>query len=400
MKIAVVVDGLQVGGIERVCIDYTKIFIDIGYAVTVFNLIPNLTDMEYEFSHTCKIVHINFPRWLAPERYASMIKKTSWGKYVYPAAYSVMKGIQWLHRPYLRLMNRDMRDDYDYIIAFSGHINDLTFVADSYLKGRKKIAWLHGALYGYDIISPAFIKMYQKIKNLICLSNLCDGEYFKFLKKNQILKRRIYNPIFMKEREIDYEKVGGLRKQYGDFCLMAARLADDKDQITAIDAMEILYNRFRMKKKLLLAGDGKNREILKEYVEKKNMEGQIIFLGNVTDIQNYYSAAEIYVHSSLLEGLPTVLLEAMFYEVPIAATDSIPGVREILGDESCGLISEICDPAALAKNIYRLYTEPDLVIQLKKNGKERIKDFEPDVIKAEIQDYLSEMEKSVIQKGG
>ena len=75
MKVALVLDGLQVGGIERVCLDYCKLFIDLGYDVTIFNLRPTLNELEKEVPSGVKIVLLTFPRLLAPERYASLVKR-------------------------------------------------------------------------------------------------------------------------------------------------------------------------------------------------------------------------------------------------------------------------------------------------------------------------------------
>ena len=58
-------------------------------------------------------------------------------------------------------------------IAFSGHYNDLTFVSENF-KASKKIAWLHGDETSYNDLSPGYFVLYQKIKNLICLSEKND----------------------------------------------------------------------------------------------------------------------------------------------------------------------------------------------------------------------------------
>ena len=46
MKVALVFDGLQVGGVERVGADYAKLFINLGHDVTIINLNPKLQDMN------------------------------------------------------------------------------------------------------------------------------------------------------------------------------------------------------------------------------------------------------------------------------------------------------------------------------------------------------------------
>ena len=387
MKIAMVFDGLQFGGIERVGIDYARLFSQLGHEVSIFNLQPQLNDMEPEFGKDYKLNHVSMSRWLAPERYAATLKKTWWGKFIYPIAFLLVSAINVVFRPIIRAKN----SSFDIAIAFSGHMNDLTFVADSFIKSTHKIAWLHGALYGYAIISPGFLRLYSKIKNLVSLSDSCDAELYSFMQEQHIHKQTIYNPIYITEKEIDENKVSLLKEQYKDFCLMVARLDDDKDQKTAIDAIKILNEKYGFDKKILFVGDGKNREELEKYIQSQNMEQYAFLEGKRADVQNYYSAASVYVHSSPLEGLPTVLLEAMSYHLPIATTDSIPGVREILRNNEFGLISSVYDAEGLADNIYRLYTDPELRKNLTDAADERIKDFSPEAIKGKIENYISSL---------
>lgn len=387
-KAAFVFDGLRFGGIERVGINYVKMFKKMGYDITVFNISPKYNQMESELQDLCKVVTVKYERWMAPERYAATLKKVWWGKYIYPAAFTVMSVLSCIYRNCLKISNPYYRKKYDTAIAFSGHINDLTFVADKFVRGDKKIAWLHGAMYDYAVISPAFMRLYAKIKNLVSLSDMCDASMNKFMEEAKINKKTIYNPIYIEESRIDKACVEELKNKYGDFALMVARMDEDKDQKTAIDAIKILKTEYGLEKKLVLVGDGCNRKKYEEYVKANNLTEQIIFTGSKMDVWNYYSAASVYVHSSPLEGLPTVLLEAMYYKLPIAATDSIPGVREILRDGEGGLISNIFDARGLADNIYTLYTDKAKCDNLVSRGTERFKDFLPEKIYEQMQEYL------------
>lgn len=56
MKVAMVFDGLQIGGIERVGADYAKIIYELWHDLTIVNLNPKLDEMEKEFPDECKMV--------------------------------------------------------------------------------------------------------------------------------------------------------------------------------------------------------------------------------------------------------------------------------------------------------------------------------------------------------
>lgn len=387
MKIAMVFDGLQTGGIERVGSDFANIFCDLNHEVTVINLVPEKKEMLYLFPPKINYVQYSYPRWLAPEiftkyGYGDLIRGVIFksGYLLAGICSSVLK----------RIYRAQFREKYDVVVAFAGHYNDLHFVADDFAEGNKKVAWLHGSENQYLEISSGYGDLYAKIRNLVCLSNYQDENVAAFNAENGIVKRKIYNPTRLGQKQVDAKFAENLRQQYGDFCLMVARMTKEKDHITAVKAMEYLKNSLGLDRKLLFVGEGSEREKVENEVKGTGMEGNVIFVGESKEVQNYYAAASIYVHSSPAEGLPTVLLEALSFGLPVAATDSVPGVREILGDSLCGLISPVRDHRALAENICRLYTDMDLRSTLLAKGKERIKDFSYDTIRGLVDKYLCE----------
>ena len=389
MNLVFVFDGLQVGGIERVGVDYINLLVNRGHNVSVINVTPSLKDMYTQLPKECKVYEMNLPRYMVPYRYARGVEKGIGGAVLYA---NIAVGLSFLYelRKLVNLRIRNVLSKADVAIAFSGHFNDLMLVA-SCGGVKKKLAWLHGSEFEYKVISDGYFALYSKIKNLVCLSELCDITCKKFNESNGIKKELIYNPIAIQDKELDKEKIQDLKEKYGKFVLMAGRLAHDKDQKTAILAVKYLNEKRDELIHLLLAGDGVNREMLEQFVKEQHAEEYIHFLGNCFDMQNYYSAAHVYVHSSPMEGLPTVLLEAMAYGVPIASTDSIPGVREILGNNECGLISPIYDWKSLGDNVERLYDDQSLRNEVVDKGRERIKDFAPEVAIDRLEKFISEI---------
>lgn len=82
-----------------------------------------------------------------------------------------------------------------------------------------------------------------------------------------------------------------------------------KNQEYLVDLMK--RNNFKNKNvKLLLVGDGENRQSLEESVKKLNLEDKILFFGNRSDVNEIYSALDILIMPSRYEGLPLTLVEA------------------------------------------------------------------------------------------
>lgn len=382
MKITFVFDGLQFGGIERVGVEYIKLLSGRNYAITVVNLRPDLNTMEKEIPVNVRILHIPFSRNFAPQRYSKLLRLFPCGSIAFYACAIPINAFQKLYK----IKYQKNVPNTEIAIAFSGHYNDLTFVSENF-KVSKKIAWLHGDETSYNDLSPGYFVLYQKIKNLICLSEKNDDRSKEFNQKNEINKALIYNPINLDGRKIDEKIVETLKQNYGDFVLMVGRMAKDKDQTTLIRALSYLKEKYNLEKKLVLVGDGPERNLLENLVKEKKLEKQVFFAGAHYDVQNYYTAATVYAHSSPAEGLPTVLLEAMYYGLPIASTNSEPGVREILR-EDCGLITPVGDAEALADSIYKLYTDKKKVEELKVNCQDRIKKFMPEHVIMQFESYL------------
>ena len=382
MKIAFVFDGLQFGGIERVGIEYIKLLSSRNYEITVVNLRPDLNAMEKEIPADARIIHIPFSRNLAPQRYSKLVRVHPMGVIAFYICAIPVNVVQKIYK------NKYKKNvpNAEIAIAFSGHYNDLTFVSENF-KDAKKIAWLHGDETSYNDIAPGYFALYQKIKNLVCLSEKNDDRSEEFNKKNEINKAMIYNPINLEGRKIDKKLVESLKQRHGDFILMVGRMAKDKDQATLIRALSYLEKKYKLKKKMILVGDGPERESLENLVKENQLEKQVFFAGAHYDVQNYYMAASVYAHSIPAEGLPTVLLEAMYYGLPIASTNSEPGVYEILRTD-CGLVTPVGDAEALADSIYKLYTDKTLVEELKTNCQDRIKQFMPEHVIMQFENYI------------
>ncbi|MED3625553.1 glycosyltransferase [Neobacillus thermocopriae] len=385
MRIAFVLDNMIYGGIERVAINYMEILVKQGHEIDVIILNSKVDEIVNEIPKQCNVIYTNFTKMFCPEAYWTVAKKYKLGKYIFPIVYFLLM----ILTPIFRIF-KGRRGKYDRAIAFSGHYNDLTYVAN-YIKADKRYCWLHGGLTGYLLISPGFYFLYKKIKNLVVLSK--DYQENAMISNNldDCNITRIYNPVSISNRPLDLSKIEKLKKIHGEFLLMVGRFSPQKDQITVINVIKILKTKYKRSIKVLFVGDGPTKKIVEKYASDCEVSDLVIFEGKRSDVQNYYKAAKIFVHSSPSEGLPTVLLEAMSFGVPIVATDSRPGVREILGENEYGLISPIKNPEIMALNINKLLSDNKLYEDYIEKGYKRIEDFNPEVISKQLKVLLNDV---------
>lgn len=107
-----------------------------------------------------------------------------------------------------------------------------------------------------------------------------------------------------------------------------------KNQERIIDILHELNND---KYRLVLVGDGPDKQKLISKVKKLGMENKVVFLGNRTDVQDLLQAFDIIVFPSYFEGIPMALIEAQAVGVPVVASDAIN--HDVKINDNCFFVS-------------------------------------------------------------
>lgn len=102
--------------------------------------------------------------------------------------------------------------------------------------------------------------------------------------------------------------------------------------IEALNEVNKDYNNW----KLVIAGDGEEKDSLLKMINDFNLTDKVFFLGWVSNINSFFSEIDLFIHPSFSEGMPMVIIESMYNSKPIIATD-VGSVYEMF-DESCGFI--------------------------------------------------------------
>ena len=132
-------------------------------------------------------------------------------------------------------------------------------------------------------------------------------------------------------------------------------LSPQKGHAYLLKALEII-NR-TMPTYLLLLGDGPEKGRLQELAISLGIHDRIDFLGYLPNPFKYMASADIFVLSSLWEGLPSVLVEALACKVPIVSTNAPYGPKEVIEDGKNGVLVPVADPDALADRITRVLND-------------------------------------------
>jgi glycosyltransferase involved in cell wall biosynthesis len=124
---------------------------------------------------------------------------------------------------------------------------------------------------------------------------------------------------------------------------------------------------------LLLVGGGGEEARLRRLVSETGLRDRVIFTGFLGNPTRIYGILDLYVATSLKEGLPLAPLEAMAVRRAIVATD-VPGHQDVVVHERTGLLVPAEDSAGLAEAIYSLAKDPDRRRWMGQAGRERVLD--------------------------
>lgn len=193
------------------------------------------------------------------------------------------------------------------------------------------------------------------------------------------------SPVF--SRQAWRERLGITGKSF--IVTMAANLSANKDHATLLRAWRNLSSALGETAMpaplLLLAGrfDPQAQEI-KRIAADLDLENNMRFLGKVDDIAGLFAASDLCVHSSVSEGLPNGILEAMAAGLPVVATD-IPGVREAVGPDNHKYLAEAGNADDLMGKIRVFWDSPRLCQEVGRRNEQRVlRSFDPARMCAEM----------------
>ncbi|MEQ1727275.1 MAG: glycosyltransferase [Vicinamibacterales bacterium] len=125
--------------------------------------------------------------------------------------------------------------------------------------------------------------------------------------------------------------------------------------------------------RLVLAGDGPERARAEVLAHEHGVAGRLRFIGWVDDLPRFYATLDIFTLSSLNEGTPVAVIEAMASGRPVVST-AVGGVPDVVEPELCGLLVPAQSPEALAAALVRLASDPSLRRTMGRAGRERVRE--------------------------
>lgn len=191
--------------------------------------------------------------------------------------------------------------------------------------------------------------------------------------------------------QVDKQKVASIRSVYKPPLIVnIGALTEQKDHKTLVCAASMLGKNATF----LVLGEGKLRSELENYVIQKGLQKNFFFLGFKKDIQNYLAAMDVFVISSVYEGLCSSILQAFLFKKPVVATN-VGGIPELLGKNERGIIVSPKNPKILAQSIEQLLDDSELAKILTQKAYDFVQNFSYQKMTL---DYIS-LYKDLLEKG-
>jgi len=149
-----------------------------------------------------------------------------------------------------------------------------------------------------------------------------EAEVAEMLPSLKSKLKLVYNPVIIG----DFISVKTPKE--APVILSSGRFARQKDFPTLLRAFKII--RERCEAHLIMLGDGPDRKQIEEQIRELGLVEHVTLKGYVSDPGTYYQEADVFVLTSLWEGFPNVLVEALAAGTAVVATDGRGGSREIV----------------------------------------------------------------------
>lgn len=343
------------GGVARVMTNLANELVEEGHEVEIL-LLTSKTDAFYSLNKNIKI------------HTANMFSHWAWGicefnvKYLkfIPKIQNINSYISHIG-VYLLLKNWLLKNHQNYDTIISCWYKISSFLGTFKNIAAKTIAWEHTDYnVGGWLYDKKLRKFYKNLKGIVCI-NTPSVQYYKHFSKTSFIPNIIGEP-FESKSFIPSESKENIISFVG-------RLDKGKNVGELLD----IFEQSNLPKDWILQiiGDGVERNNLEKYVKDKGLDANVCFLGskNIDEISKLLDKSKIFVSTSLKEGLPTVLVEAMFCSNALIAYDCNYGPSDII-NENNGFLIPLGDKKIFREKLEYLIMNQDIYNNLNKSSYE------------------------------
>lgn len=359
MRIAVVVNSLKVGGMERVAVNLTNAFHKAGHHVELLYLKNRPVELQPDdptipihlFDVKKDVLRTGLGAlWMAACRIANLFARKSYARlFAYAECRAFAK----------RLQQLESRNGAEFdLIVFRGHgtfehvwpLQDprFVFVCES-VQGK----------YHYGRLSQRAFQGIYGHRQMVCISQGVMDNFQAITQLHGITPRSatlISNPLEY-DRIAEQSQADKNSLHPRPYILGLGRLSPIKNVPLLIEAYHLLVERYDIPQDLVIVGEGRERTAIEHKISQLGLEHRVFLKGQQMPPYPWFAHADLFTLSSKSEGLGMVVIEALACGAPVAATRCPGGVTQIMQGPLSHFLAEMT-PEALAHAMYQALTTP------------------------------------------
>jgi glycosyltransferase involved in cell wall biosynthesis len=229
--------------------------------------------------------------------------------------------------------------------------------------------------WSQGIIKYFFFKTIFKFADKIIVNSYEFKKRFK--RKFNLETTCIYNPLNKNEIIKQSKKKCNIKFNKKKLNIInVGRYTDQKDQITLLKAVNLIKKKINFK--LLIVGKGVKKNSLIDFINSNNLKHNVQLINFTKNPFNLIGSSDLFILTSLYEGLPNVLLEALTLKKFIISTDCPTGPREILLNGRAGYLFKPRNYKELSKLIIKYKNNKNNQLEKIKLGYKNLDRFDFD----------------------
>ena len=371
--ISLFIPSFETGGVENNVILYSKILIENGYKV----------DVVYTRANDKKLQLIN------DEVNRVKIKPILNIPFVHPRVIDSLNIVVEYYK-YLKKNKENIL-----VISFQ---NSIVSILLCRLLGIKVIARVANHPNIINVDGTLMTKISNFLKNyiyryatLVITNSQITSKQIAMNTKAKT--KTIYNPSFsnkiveMSNEPIDDEKFSNIKTKK---VIAVGRLVNQKNFELLIRAFKIVLE--SVDAHLIIIGEGEKRDEIIRLIEELNLANKVYLAGFQSNPYKYVKNSDLFVLSSLYEGLPNSLIEAIAVDTPVIATNCLSGPSEILLNGEGGDLIEVGNVEQLSKSIIKNLTDREYSKAKQKIAYDHLYRFSYDNVKKDILELVKSYE--------
>ncbi len=250
----------------------------------------------------------------------------------------------------LKIIRKKIKEiDPDYIVCFLSNPYVFTYIALSFSKYKKRITYCERANPKHEKNKTAKLRDILSKHSNVITQNRGQISCFPKTKNISVIPNPMYNELFENKKE--YLKIPKRIVSVG-------RLTNQKNYELSIKAFYEVQKKYS-DLEYYIYGDGNKKDEIIALINSLGLQDKVHLMGFEHDRNKIYGDKDIFLMTSLFEGMPNTLAEAMCYGIPSISTNCEFGPADLILDDNMGILLDDYEVSSVSNALFKIIENYD-----------------------------------------